>query len=1176
MKPITSRRQRAFFGIALAVGAGALGIGWRYAAVKTAPPEKAEPLAVAVTESVAVAESRGAGSDESVETSPLALPRGLGTMTGRAPGTTAIIAGVRLASHKVNVVIHDGLARTEVEETFENTTARVLEGRYVFPVPPDASVSRLALYVGKELVEGEIVERERAARIFKGIVEDTVRPRDPALLEWVKGSEVSLKVFPLPAHGTRTVVLAYDQVLSEASSQVRYLYPLSLGQDRTATIDELSIDVTAADATTSLVAVRTPGYAATTSPSGPLHVGYSAHAFTPASDFILEYERAPSAGPDVSAYPAPAGANGEIGKKVVVEDGYLTLRLPIRAPEVTQARTSHDRAIVLDVSQSQSKETLAGEIAVARGLLRRLDGGERFTLLACDSACATFPDDGLATASPATLEDAGRWLSALAVGGSSDIAGALLAATKRLVTGRAGQIVYLGDGAASAGELTAETIAARVRPEITAHAIDVRLFGAGRTIDEVVLGGLARSLGAAYERVSTGEPLSRRIDAIALGLDNPLLVDAALEVPEGVYDVHPKVLPNLHAGQELMITARARAGERGEIKIKGTLGGAPYQETKAIVWATAAAPVPPRLWATAKIADLEASSDEASRKEVVALSKTYRVMSRAASFLVLENDQMFAEFGIERAGKKAKSADPNVAELLKTLEGPSGGMVGLLDGRAGGTSSVIASPGAAPGLDSMGAGGLGLSGVGEGGGGKGDGIGMGSVGTLGRGAGTGTGEGFGSGHGRLGGEHSVKPPTVRMGSISVNGGLPSEVIQRIVRQNFGRFRLCYENGLRSDPNLGGRVSVRFVIGKDGNVTTVSNGGSDLPDSNVVACVVRSFAGLTFPAPDSGVVAVTYPIVFAPEGGASAQLPEGRFVAPSPSAVHVEGSEQWTTQGEPALAKLRAAVNESETSRQRHDGLIRGLLSHGRFAEALTAARRFADLDPDLASARELLAQTAAAAGDGALARTSLDAELETAPASVDLHLRAARAFEAAGDERRACAHFRSLVELRRTDDDARYEALRCRARLDERDAVVTEINAIEKPGKRVAELAKALASGAVPAYVAPANGGDFEAQLTCSGESESCPSVVVVTPSGKVLSPWTPAAKGGAVTMTGLSSGTYRTLLVGGDPGTACDVTVRTFGATRKFSVPRGGTRTVAATLVTIPEQSFGRVFGWR
>ncbi|MFS8070338.1 MAG: AgmX/PglI C-terminal domain-containing protein, partial [Byssovorax sp.] len=672
----------------------------------------------------------------------------------------------------------------------------------------------------------------------------------------------------------------------------------------------------------------------------------------------------------MSAYPARPDLTAPIGKGAPSEDGYLAMRLPVRRPAETQARVLHDRAIVLDVSQSQSKETLAGEVALARGILRRLEPEERFTLLACDSACNVYPEDGLATPSATTLEDAGRWLQARAAGGSSDIAGALLDASKRLTPDRAGQIVYLGDGAASAGELTAETIAARVRPEIQARKIDLRLFGAGRTLDEIVLGGLARALGASYERVTTGEPLARRIDAITLGLDTPLLVDPALEVPEGVYDVHPRVLPNLHAGQELLITARVRAGERGEIKLKGTLGGAAYTDAKAILWETATAPVPPRLWASAKIADLEVSSDEASRKEVVALSRAHRVMSRAASFLVLENDQMFADFGIERASKKVP---------VEALGGPP----------------------KAPGSESLG--GLGLTGTGEGG--------------AGTGAGTGIGHGFGSGVGRLGGDHRTRPPQIRASAVSVSGSLPPEVIQRIVRQSFGRFRLCYENGLRNNPSLRGRVNTRFIIGMDGSISSVVNGGSDLPDAGVVACVVRSFYNLTFPQPSSGPVTVTYPVLFEPGGDVSAfavAIPVRRE-PDGPSAVHREGNEQWMTEGEDTLGKLRSAAREGETSRQRHEALIRGLLARGRFAEALTAAKRFAEIDPDLASAHELLAQAAAAAGEGALARTSLDAELEMDPSSRDLHARAARAFEAAGDERRACAHFRSLVELRKTD-----------------------------------------------------------------------------------------------------------------------------------------------------------------
>jgi hypothetical protein len=231
----------------------------------------------------------------------------------------------------------------------------------------------------------------------------------------------------------------------------------------------------------------------------------------------------------------------------------------------------------------------------------------------------------------------------------------------------------------------------------------------------------------------------------------------------------------------------------------------------------------------------------------------------------------------------ADNPDPHIARQAALRDAAEFGMIGLLNSGAGGDPNAPTAPwgrddslGTDPlsargnmwGNDigeSFGAGGLGLSGIGEGGGGRGEGIGLGGIGTLGHGAGTGTGQGFGSGRGRLGGSHRAKPPSVRMGATQVSGRLPPEVIQRIVRQNFGRFRLCYENGLRNNPNLQGRVAVRFVIGRDGAVSNVGNGGSDMPDGGVVSCVVRAFYGLSFPQPEGGIVTVTYPIMFSPGG-----------------------------------------------------------------------------------------------------------------------------------------------------------------------------------------------------------------------------------------------------------------------------------------------------------------------
>ena len=229
--------------------------------------------------------------------------------------------------------------------------------------------------------------------------------------------------------------------------------------------------------------------------------------------------------------------------------------------------------------------------------------------------------------------------------------------------------------------------------------------------------------------------------------------------------------------------------------------------------------------------------------------------------------------------------------------------------------------------------GFGLSGIGDGSG-TGEGIGLGSVGTLGH-SGTGTGQGFGSGHGRLGGSRAA-PPKVRTSGASVSGRLPPEVIQRIVRQNFGRFRMCYEQALRRDPTLEGRVVVRFVIGRDGSVTNVSAGG-DFPDPSVPNCVAKAFYGLTFPQPEGGIVSVSYPIVFSPgdapaspaasasaatasvsaEPDASASASASRATEPdaSASAAAVKSAGTNATDGRtaapPAIADLGARPGEDE-------------------------------------------------------------------------------------------------------------------------------------------------------------------------------------------------------------------------------------------------------------------------
>lgn len=1043
------------------------------------------------------------GGDPAVPIDPMELPaiaatspppvRGLGTITGRIPGTTEITGGVRLARHHARIVVHDGFARTEVEEEVANDTARVLEGRYAFAVPPGAAVTRLALWVGHVLVEGELVERRRARSIFRGIVEDTVRPRDPALLEHVRGGELSMTIFPLPARATRTVIVAWDEALEPEDGRLRLVHALAPGAGRAARVDDLAITVRVVGA--AAAAVEVPGWAADVArEDGATTFTIEARDVAPERDLVVDLGPAPAA--PVLAVSAPERPTGAPDAPPAT---YFAARFTVPAPDgVSPERPRGDRVVVLDTSASQTEETIAAQVRLARAAARGLREDEQLAVLACDAACVSFPAEGLVGVDDAARVALDGFLERLAPRGSSDLAGAIASGARRLARG--GQLVVAHDGHATAGELSIDGVAARVAGPVEVAGADLRLVGIGRTVDALALARLAAMAGATFEPWGVG-PVEARAVALAEGLDRAAVDGAALELPDGVEDVVPAVLPRVRVGDAVTVLGTLAPGfAGGTMRIVGDVLGEPV----ALAIPLAAErerpnPLLPKLWAHQAIAALEAEGD-AARADVVALSRAHHVLSRHTSLLVLENERMFAEFGVERTTLRPEDQ----ADHGFGAEGGAG---------------RLALGGGAP-----------LAEVG----------------------------------GVLTGEHRTRPSQVRMGSTMVSGRLPPETVQRIVRLQMGRFRACYERGLARNPALAGRIATRFVIGWTGQVVSTADGGSDLPDREVVACVVRHFQALEFPPPEGGTVVVVYPIVFSSDGtrpmAPPALWPEPtpRPLPPRPRDVwtpppprpsrwvvhvtHTPGDEGWRTGREGELARLAAAVRADPASRSRRERQVRALLLGGRWSAARDAAARLVELDPDLPLAHELASMAAAAEGDRETALAGVDAVAESAPRDVDAHRRAARAFGAAGDGARACAHLRALAELDVRGAGAdRERAERCWG------ALLTGVVVTAEPERD-----------------GDTTGAAFTATVRCEDGVRRCPAVAIVSPTGRVVSraaPFGAEPVVGGLALGAAGEGTWRTVLLEGDADARGTVRVRVHGNVREVPFT-GSARTVLVTRV--------------
>lgn len=104
--------------------------------------------------------------------------------------------------------------------------------------------------------------------------------------------------------------------------------------------------------------------------------------------------------------------------------------------------------------------------------------------------------------------------------------------------------------------------------------------------------------------------------------------------------------------------------------------------------------------------------------------------------------------------------------------------------------------------------------------------------------------------------------SVRDTAVEVEGKLPKEIVRRIVRQNIGRFRACYEAGLRNNPSLAGAATIRYEVSPQGLVSNATEASSTIGDATVSRCIRDAHARIKYPTADAS-TRVVYSLQLSP-------------------------------------------------------------------------------------------------------------------------------------------------------------------------------------------------------------------------------------------------------------------------------------------------------------------------
>jgi hypothetical protein len=529
------------------------------------------------------------------------------------PTLTANIDGVNSAATKSNalqigsmdvgIVVRGSVAETTVTTRFDNPTNQTLEGDFTLEMPIGSVVTGYALDVAGTMVDGVLVPPRQAQLAY---VQRVARRVDPGIAEVTRGSVFNTRVFPIFPRNGRTIRLRFVTPLDPANG---YQMPL----------------VTSGPVGKFALSIRMSGVA------GAPNITLSKSIRLSEADGTLKFS-AEKFAVDGNIGIAPAKLNAPILFSEHRGEGrFFEIADSAPAGAAAETKGADHVAIMWDRSRSRADNKIAEEIALVERYLSQVKP-RRVDLILFDSGTVERR-----TLSTSTFSAA---LRSVTYGGATSFE-----KLSKVPLEGADTCLLFSDGISTLEKASA------FQPACTLFAIT-----STREADRGFLDARARRTGG-----ETIDLAQRSIDDVLMRLTRrvPRVIDVRSESGDAI---DYALLDGGVSGWRII----GEAPNAGAliVKLTGIGPGITERRYSGSTSMAAAFDGPGALWAANRIAGASADLD---RKQILALARRYSVASPAATFIVLETPEDYAQAEIEPPASYAKDQRARYDMLQKSL-----------------------------------------------------------------------------------------------------------------------------------------------------------------------------------------------------------------------------------------------------------------------------------------------------------------------------------------------------------------------------------------------------------------------------------------------------------------------------------------------------------------------------